>query len=358
MRMMEKAMYEKLERAVAEVYAPAEYPALRWQTEMWSAGRPLEGVELLDATPVYRNTMAKYLALLAAGAHLTIGLSRVMAHDRRIVRFLREAGLEVCMAEESPRRSFDVILDCAASFAAWEARSGYVELTRSGVERYAQSGRPVYMADSGQIKQIETLLGTGESFFRAMAALGYAEWNGRKLVVFGSGKVGSGILLYAHRRGAIVTVVTDPRTLSERFVPMVDRVVDFRDRTAVEEVLRSADAVVTATGVVGAVQHCCAPSAVAERALLANMGVEDEFGPDFPASRVLNGKGTLNFILEEPTHLKYIDATMALHNAGALRLLSSSDVGGVILPSAEEESALLEVSVRNGTAGEEIAMIL
>lgn len=61
-------------------------------------------------------------------------------------------------------------------------------------------------------------------------------------------------------------------------------------------------------------------------ALIANMGVEDEFGPEVPAERVLNAKSPLNFVLEEPTHLKYIDPTMALDNYGALEVL-----GGALL---------------------------
>ena len=77
-------------------------------------------------------------------------------------------------------------------------------------------------------------------------------------------------------------------------------------------------------------------------ALIANMGVEDEFGPEVPAERVLNAKSPLNFVLEEPTHLKYIDPTMALDNYGALEVL-----GGALAPGLNRPSKALEEKILN-----------
>ena len=215
------------------------------------------------------------------------------------------------------------------------------------------------MADSGRIKRIETMLGTGESYFRAMAQFGYAKWKDRRLVVFGSGKVGSGIVLYAHRHGARISIVTEPQTLSAAIRKLADEVIDCRDASAVGHAVREAYAVVTATGHKGAFQECCPEEAWRRsEALMANMGVEDEFGPGIPPERVLNEKKTLNFILEEPTHLKYIDATLALHNEGALCLATRPEARGLLAPAPETENRLLQVSIREGVAGEEIAQLL
>lgn len=41
--------------------------------------------------------------------------------------------------------------------------------------------------------------------------------------------------------------------------------------------------------------------------LLANMGVEDEWGPEIPKNRLLNEGRPLNFILPDPTQMRYID---------------------------------------------------
>ncbi len=38
----------------------------------WRQSRPLAGKSVLDATPVFRNTLCKYLALLAGGAQLSV----------------------------------------------------------------------------------------------------------------------------------------------------------------------------------------------------------------------------------------------------------------------------------------------
>lgn len=344
---------------IQRTYRPEEYPALYDQLQRWQRTRPLSGLRILDATPVYRNTLVKHLALLASGAELAVGVSEMIGHDPAIVNLLRNEGIPVCHAQTQQEAPFDLILDCAGAFADRQPAIGFVELTRSGVARYGDCPKPVYVADSGRIKRIETMLGTGESYFRAMAQHGYDRWQGRKLVIFGSGKVGSGLILYAHRLGARVSVVTEPASLTPAFNEYIHEVIDYRNRVAVGTAVRSAYAVVTATGHRNVFQACCPPQDwQASTALLANMGVEDEFGESIPAERVLNRKETLNFTLEEPTHLKYIDATMALHNAGALYLVNHPEARGLLTPDPETEEQLLRISRLQGTIAEELSAIV
>ena len=123
------------------------------------------------------------------------------------------------MLEAESRGEFvDLVLDCAGPFAGLHPKIGFVELTRSGVQYYKDAKKPVFVADSGIVKRIETSLGTGDGYFRALEKLGYgvfgekaqgAGFEGLRLLVFGSGKVGSGIALQGVRRGCCVTVVTD-----------------------------------------------------------------------------------------------------------------------------------------------------
>ena len=47
---------------------------------------------MIDASPVFRNTCAKYAALLAAGAELTAAVSLVMPHDPETVALLGRYG--------------------------------------------------------------------------------------------------------------------------------------------------------------------------------------------------------------------------------------------------------------------------
>ena len=346
-----------LKPLIAARYRPEEYPALAEQSARWEAEKPLESLSLLDATPVFRNTLSKYIPLLKAGARLTVGLAEDFPHDPAVAALLQEHGIPVLRSNENTREKFDLVLDCAAAFAHLEPRIGYVELTRSGIEYYQGKEKPVFVADSGAIKRIETCLGTGESYFRAMEMLGYSDWKSRPLIVFGSGKVGTGLVLYAARKGARITVVTDPACVSGQIAKAVEKIIDYRDREAVSQAIREAYAVVTATGVANALAGV-SDALNRSEALLANMGVEDEFGKEVPEERVLGRKRPLNFLLEEPTHLKYIEATMALHNEGAVWLAAHPGASGLNNPPAEIESRLLEITRRRGTIADEIGLIL
>ena len=107
---------------------------------------------------------------------------------------------------------------------------------------------------------------------------------------------------------------------------------------------------------------------LASGAVLANMGVEDEYGPGVPANRVLAEKKPLNFILEEPTHLKYIDASLALHAAlGELlvnearcsdALAGCQDARGPMDPPSELEQRILSMTMQDGLIGAEIAEMM
>ena len=400
-----------LSSVLDEVYEKNEYPALvALQTE-WSETRPFEGLRVLVATPIYRNTMTQYRALLAGGATLLVGFSGM--NDGDVVDFLKDWGVSVVtlaeMLDAESRGEFvDLVLDCAGAFASLHPKIGFVELTRSGVQYYKNAKKPVYVADSGIVKRIETSLGTGDGYFRALEKLGVGgDFEGKKLLVFGSGKVGSGIALQGVRRGCCVSVVTDLKrmqpgngaqsesaknaanlenvedsapqdfsTQSENAansMPAGDfsavllqngvEVVDCHDYAAVASLIEKSDFVVTATGVKNAL---AAPeltkSLLSTQAVIANMGVEDEYGEAVPAERVLNEKGPLNFILEEPTHLKYIDTSLALHAALAELLVQevATPVGAVGLrfPPQELEQRLLTIAIQNGVIGPEICNML
>jgi adenosylhomocysteinase len=414
-----------LSSVLDEAYLPNEYPALAALEDEWTVKRPFEGLRVLVATPIYRNTMTQYRALLAGGAKLLVGFWGM--NDGEIVEFLKDNCIPVVtsaeMLEAESRGEFvDLVLDCAGAFAGLHPKIGFVELTRSGVQHYNDAKKPVYVADSGIVKRIETSLGTGDGYFRALEKLGYGEsFEGKRLLVFGSGKVGSGIALQGVRRGCNVTVVTDLKraqseqpVLSENaenaanlensansadsatpasealekmpagdFSPILLQngvdVVDCHDYESVSSLIYAADFVVTATGVKYAL---AAPEfqepLLSTTAILANMGVEDEYSESLPAERVLNKKGPLNFILEEPTHLKYIDTSLALHAALAELLVqeaktaasgegvtseseavaTSGNAVGLRFPPQELEQRLLSIAIQDGVIGPEVCDML
>ena len=376
---------------VNDAYEKREYPALSAFFCEWSGTRPFRALRVLVATPVFRNTLLEYRALIAGGADLVVGVAGGMPCDPGIVEVLRGNGIPViglreALEMEAAGRGFDLVLDCAGQFSACHPRFGFVELTRSGVQFYEKCEHPVYVADSGIVKRIETCLGTGEGYVRALAQLGYvfcldsgtdgAPSAGKKFIVFGSGKVGQGIVLQLLRSGADVHVVTDCSRGANPFLDANDvPVTDCNDLDAVASLVRGADFVVTATGVKGALDRPQVVEALlASGAVLANMGVEDEYGPGVPASRVLAEKKPLNFILEEPTHLKYIDASLALHAAlGELLVNEARECvaggqdargpmpaknAGPMDPPSELEQRILSMTMQDGLIGAEIAEMM
>ncbi len=336
-------------------YRPEEFPVLRHQCSQWEQTRPLEGLRILDATPHFRNTYAKYAALLAAGAQLTIALGESLPYDPEALRWGRELGLPIATPANAAQSTFDIVLDCAGALADVPSALGYVELTRSGVERYAQVQAPVWVVDSGRIKQIETCLGTGDGFIRAMASWGHS-LQGRTLVVFGYGKVGRGIVLMALREGAKVTVVDissdvqQQLPLGVQFIPMAERELA---RQAVTQVFCA----VTATGVLHALEGLLDVSDLLSPVLLANMGVEDEWGPSVPTARVLHAKQPANFSLKDPTLMRYIDPPMALHNAGALALAQGGISKGLHVPPLELEQEYARIIRAQGLIGDELGLV-
>ena len=324
------------EDLIQEHYDSNEYPALAALAEEWEETRPFEGLKVLVATPIFRNSLVQYEALIAGGADLYAGRTvegTVVPCDVEIVELLQESEIPVLSPEmvldmEQEDDYFDLILDCAGQFSACHPRIGFVELTKTGVPYYEDVDFPVFIADSGIIKRIETSLGTGDGYFRGLEKAGYSNFEKKKFVVF----------------------------------------VDKNGSAKVSQRILEADFVVTASGMKDALASEALQSALANtKAVLANMGVEDEFSEDFPEERVLNKKLALNFSLEEPTHLKYIDASLALHAALGERLVLERDgvidaedenSKGLRNPPAEIEQKLLGITMQNGIIGAEIAEMM
>ena len=117
-----------------------------------------------------------------------------------------------------------------------------------------------------------------------------------------------------------------------------------------------AHCIVTATGIAGALsENPLIPVLLKKPVLLANMGVEDEFGKAVPdKSRVLNHNRPLNFILEEPTRLAFIDPTMALCNQALLELFQGKLPLGLNRPTTEQEQKILKTVTQKGCLTQEL----
>lgn len=344
---------QKIRDYLSSYYTPEEWPTLLWQAEEWAQFRPLEGLRVLDGTPLFRNTLGKFMALLAAGAEVWVPERPGMPCDAAIMQLLPEFGIR-----KAPRSmdDFDIILDCSGQFCELHPRLGSAELTRSGVHRYLHPHHPVILADSGRIKLIETVLGTGESFFRALGQLGHTELAGKSLLIIGFGKVGRGVLYYALKNKMRVSVADIEDKSGD--IPGNVHFIDANDAEALNAAIAASWCTVTVTGHVAALRRVLRPSIVVPSpALLANLGVEDEYGSLIPEARVLNHKKPLNFILEEPTSMRFIETTMALHNACALELLTADLPHRCIPPAPDVEERLLQVACTRGLIGEDVRLL-
>lgn len=335
-------------------YRPEEFPCLYHQYQEWNINRPLVGVKIFDATPVFRNTCAKYAALLVAGADLTVGVADSFSCDFAVFDMLPQFGIKT-VRNEVTGGDYDLVLDCAGKHHGKNPTKGFVELTRTGVPCYQNSSRPCISVDNSRTKLVEDYLGTGDGFMRGLNASGIESVAGRKILVFGFGKVGKGICMRLFQAGAIVHVVDKiERVNAFSQIPMID----IDDVDGVVRCAERADCIVTATGVAGALAGRYSASIFLRDGLvLANMGVEDEFGPDIDNCDILNDNKPLNFILDEPTTMNFIDATMALHNEAGLYLWENDCSPGVIdIPSHLDEKCL-HITRDKGEIAEDLRLL-
>lgn len=358
--MKAEELIESIRNCLGGRYAEDEYPALRAQTGRFAADRPFAGRALLDGTPVFANTLLKYVPLLAGGADLTVSVSERIPHDPEIVRLLGEWGVPLLFDDAAAVRPFDIVLDCDGARADLRPRVGVCELTRSGLYHYENCRVPVVLVDSSRIKEIETSVGTGDGFMRGMRQFGHADWTDRKVVVFGCGKVGRGVAYRCAKEGAAITVVdrTDRDIPFERV--RAAAVIDCRDLAAVRAAVADSDFIVTATGVKGAMKgYGLGPLLRASaRPVVAAIGIEDEWLDELDRARIVNGGAAVNFALEEPTRLRYIDPTMALSNQSAADLLAGVFAGpGIRPPAAASEKLCLDPVLACGLIADEIRTV-
>lgn len=337
-------MIRALADYIYRCYAPQEFPALSAQISLWQKTMPLQGLHILDATPVFRNTLVKYYALLVSGAKLTVSVGREIPCDPRIIAMLPDFGIDVADTA-AYKKSYDLIADCAGRHAHMTSKSGFVELTRSGLEYYRGFLPPVYSADSGMLKVIETSLGTADGFIRAMTKLGYGEFSGKKILIFGGGKVGGGMALSLKKYGAEITVADCNASLRP---PAGCHFIHTGNKEKMRNAIYHAWCIIAATGLTDALEDF-AEELNSCSAKIVNMGVEDEFSPLLPSKRVLNEKRPLNFILDEPTRLCFIDPVMALNNALLCKLAhSGNSFCGIALPPEDTEAEILQQVIAAG----------
>ena len=339
-------MFEKyVEKYIRENQAPC----LRNQIIDFQKKRPFEGKRILDATPIYFNTMLKYEAIIAGGGHLEVFCNN-KNFDYRVIGILQQLEIPVHINTDN-LGSFDLIFDCGAELKKVNSVRGRVELTASGIAQYKNCNKFVVSVDNSRLKEYETRYGTADGLIRALKKLNLLQKDSgekRNAIVFGFGKVGKGICRELEKQNYKIFVVEKPGNV----------VCDYpcfytNQKEIIFNAIQHSELVISAVGsynAVGSMFDSC-KAIFPESARFINMGYEQDF---VGWENAENSGYPLNFILEEPTQTQYIDPVMALSNACGVRFLEggpycfkpSGFTDKIVLPLAEDEDRI-EGDMRN-----------
>jgi adenosylhomocysteinase len=306
-------------------YPQSEAPFMHEQHTKWGETQPLTGIRVIHHVPVVSNTLLKIACLIAAGADVTVTNPTTFCHAHpQAVSALKQAKIHYV---EDPHsligEKFDLYFDCGAQLYQFlgAPKIGAIELTGSGDQFYRQQSLdfPVISIDRTWTKQLETVFGCAESSHQALSQLTGIKMTDTSWIIFGFGKIGRGLAFFC-KQNRIPVVVVDicekQRTLAQS---LAIKALSPQDFDGLERALIEANLVVTATG--GEAVMNDYPHSWFSGKILANLGVYDEYGPHFSDEEVLNHKMPINFVLNDPTPMKYIDPEFYIHNLAALPLL-------------------------------------
>ncbi|MBL7481837.1 NAD-binding protein [Legionella bononiensis] len=314
-------------------YPPIIAPFMHEQLGLWESTRPLKGLKVVNHVPVVSNTVLKIGCLLAAGAEVTVtNPSSFMSADKDVVSSLGLAGVRYADDINSLRgEHFDLYFDCGAELyqALGKPNIGAIELTGSGDQFYRCQSLdfPVISIDPTLTKQLETVFGCAESINLAIAQEKKINPAEQAWLIFGFGKIGRGLAYFCVQNNASVAVVDLDANQREAAYDLGIHAIDPTHIMALKEAVLSADIIVTATGKKSILNDY--PLEWFSGKILANMGIYDEYGEQFRAEDVLNKKQPVNFILKDPTPMKYIDPEFYIHNYASLMLLQNKMTDGV-----------------------------
>lgn len=306
------------------------------QREELRRTKPYIGLSILHNVPLTMSTVFKVEALALGGAQVTSFISNVIPPDKKAIDLLRQANFEVTDSFDLQDK-FDLHLDCCAELRyIKKPKIGVVELTQSGSMLYkdANLDYPIISVDDSKLKVLETFLGTGDGFARALDKKVGSRKLGQSFVIFGNGKVGKGIIHALQKFTDDITVID----LEASFInnkPGI-KYINAEDKEAISFAIANCFAVITATGK----QHLLSKiynlqASDFAGAILINMGAEDEYGPNFRDSEVEFGKKPFNFSLEMPTALRYLDPIFYAHNL-SIDLLLGNEANNGYNPFSDE----------------------
>jgi len=248
------------EREVGRIHA--FFPILPTLGNRWAASRPWEGRTVALNLHVTTLTAALVRELALGGGTFVVSAANPHTTDAGSVDLLRNLGFEVYTGGDMEDRhlqvlahdpdlivdvGFDlcqVMLDRRPELA--RKVQGAIEITRSGIHRLRAAPTlpfPVVNINDGRLKAaVENRHGVGVGVWDAVTELTGMHLAGRRVLVVGYGPVGMGLAAYARAAGMAVEVAElDPiRRLFAHY--------DGFPTPALEDAMKRADILVTATG--------------------------------------------------------------------------------------------------------------
>jgi adenosylhomocysteinase len=318
--------------SIAEQY---DAKLLRKQRALFSHSLPLKGLKVLFNAHLFENTFTQLLPLLDSGAEVTVTLSNELSSlgDTKLIQTLIDDNVRFTPFQNL-KNEFDLAIDVIGGFSRSEIKpkKGVVELTKSGIALYEEAQKnghlsfPVIDVDSTNVKQLETSLGTGESLIRILDQCGYQSLHKKTVLIFGFGKVGSGIAFQIKKNGAIPIIV---EVNKEKHYEAIQNgfesiLMNNEMLPLILEKCKTSFAIVTATGVKDFFERHFSLKDIPLNTLLINMGAETEFGSTFSSHpNLLNNGLSANFMLKNPTLMKYLDPSLFLQNLSLVQLAQS-----------------------------------
>lgn len=327
----------------------------------WKGCPPLINEKILINCHLTVATLILIEIFLFSGAEVKITCTNNLVCHEPIKRILVNLGIYISMDEillSSNQQDFDIVLDCGA-FLANDIipRKAFIELTHVEASQYITRSCPVISVDNSFIKKIETIYGTGDGFVRAIQSVCAEKMDNftdNHYMIFGYGKVGEGICSSLERVGVsknnFVVVEADEHKISLAKSKGYMAFSIHQDLAQIKDILiDSIDCSVTVTGVKNCISAFLDSSYFMNVKYLANMGTYDEWGSAFSEDRILNQKQPLNFMLEYPTKILYLDPIFALFACATLDVLNESSFGSfrIQAPKLQTQEKVLHLWLMN-----------
>lgn len=320
-------MYNLAPFDIARSYQPlTEIPFISKQCHYAQIKKPFKDLRIIQNIPLSLESICKLEPLVLGGAHVSVSINKAIqpSSQNEAIKLVKEIGLEFC-PDQDFKGEYDFILDCGAELANKICpKQGIVELTQTGSEIYKKLDLDVAIisVDDSLLKQLETFFGTGEGCVRAFRKLTGKNIQNQHFVIFGHGKVGQGVLYFLIKEHIQATVVeVDNTQLAKVREKGFNALHIHEDKLLIEQAIESAFAVVTATGVKNLISSHF-DKQLFKGKVLANIGVEDEYGENFENHEVLYHKQPINFSLADPTKMRYLDPSFFAHNYGIEHILT------------------------------------